>query len=223
MKFSAIIVAYGSSQRMGNDKLLLPLAGKPILQYALNAFLASKSLNQICLMTSVERFQNLQITKKQRSKITRLNGGQSRQDSVWIGLQTLVSHSDFIAVHDAARPLISPEMIEYGFKQAQLHQAVSLAHPISDTLKRVDTQNNVEESVSRENVWAMETPQIFETKLLFKAYRYVMAKGISITDEVSAVQQLNHPVKLIANPYPNPKITFPTDLATTEKLIGSLS
>ncbi len=121
-----------------------------------------------------------------------------------------------MAVHDAARPLITAEQIERVFEQCRIHAAASLAEPISDTLKYADTEFFVTGSVDRHQLYAMQTPQVFERRLIEDAYRAVYAENASVTDEVSAVERLGRKVVLVPNKDLNFKITYPRDLALAE-------
>ena len=105
-----------------------------------------------------------------------------------------------------------------------MHGAATLAHPITETLKRADPDDFVKDSssnVDRDNLWAMETPQCFRLRLLEEAYRQVAADQLTVTDEVSALQHLGHAIKLVPNPSPNPKVTFPSDLTLAETLLAT--
>src|SRR5512140_3658787 len=117
-------------------------------------------------------------------------GGERRQDSVRAGLDRLDRDAKYVAVHDAARPLITPKQIERAFEQCRVHGAAALAQPVNDTLKRADADLLVVGSVDRRQLYAMQTPQIFEQKLIEDAYRAVYAENILVTDEVSAVERL---------------------------------
>ena len=132
------------------------------------------------------------------------------------GLDHLESVIRYVAVHDAARPLVTPEQIERVFAQAQIHGAAALAEPISDTLKRADADLVVTEQVERHQVYAMQTPQIFERQLIEEAYGTVYAKDIPVTDEVSAVERLGGKIALVLNDDFNFKITYPRDLPLAE-------
>jgi 2-C-methyl-D-erythritol 4-phosphate cytidylyltransferase len=131
----------------------------------------------------------------------------------------------YVAVHDAARPLITPNQIERLFQQCQIHGAASLAEPISDTLKRADADPFdsrsgqvllVTESVDRQRLYAMQTPQMFERALLDEAYHAVYKENILVTDEVSAVERLGRKITLVLNDDFNFKITYPRDLPLAE-------
>ncbi|MEM7697431.1 MAG: 2-C-methyl-D-erythritol 4-phosphate cytidylyltransferase, partial [Verrucomicrobiota bacterium] len=146
-------------------------------------------------------------------------GGKQRHDSVAAGISRVSSRLDLIAVHDAARPLVTPAAIERCALRAMDHGAASLAHRVVDTVKRTDSAGQVEESISRENLWAMETPQIFQRELLISAYDEIAASGESVTDEVSAIQTIGRSVSLEENSEPNLKVTIPGDLVLAEAII----
>ena len=219
---SAIIVAAGSSQRMGFDKLLARLAGWPVIKYTIDAFENCPDISEIIVITSDERFKAIERLEHEEcyQKMTHMiHGGAERHLSVWNGLQDLNPNSEYVAVHDGARPLITSAQISRCIEAAQQHGAAASAHPISDTVKRADEANQVDSPVDRDKLWAMETPQVFEAALLKRAYKQLMDAGESVTDEVSAIEKLGHPIQLVPNDTPNPKITFPADLETAEKLL----
>ena len=141
------------------------------------------------------------------------NAGRIPFGLAWIGL---TPESKYVAVHDAARPLITSEQIEQTFEQCRVHGAAALAQPVNDTLKRADADLFITQPVDRHQLYAMETPQIFERKLIENAYRAVYAQNSSVTDEVSAVEQSGHKVVLVLNDDFNFKITYPRDLPLAE-------
>jgi 2-C-methyl-D-erythritol 4-phosphate cytidylyltransferase len=144
-------------------------------------------------------------------------GGAERSDSVRAGLDHLNPKSDFVAVHDAARPLVTPEKITRVFEVCRTSGgAATLAEPINDTLKRADVDLAVKEAVDRSGIYGMQTPQVFARKLLEEAYQLVATKNVSVTDEVSAVELLGHKVVLVPNHDFNFKITYPRDLPMAE-------
>jgi 2-C-methyl-D-erythritol 4-phosphate cytidylyltransferase len=221
---SAIIVAGGSSRRMGLDKTFALLGGRPVVAYAIAAFEATPSVNEIILVGREERLGELlemAATENFRKVAQVVAGGAHRQDSVANGLKVLRSDAQFVAVHDAARPLVRPEQIEAVFAQARKNGAAALAAPVKDTIKQADPKFFVSGSVSREGLYAMETPQIFARELLFRAYEAVRQSEVSITDEVSAVERLGHKVLLVPNEEINLKITFPDDLKLAEMVLSA--
>jgi 2-C-methyl-D-erythritol 4-phosphate cytidylyltransferase len=212
---TAIIVAAGSSQRMGFDKLLALLGDKPVLAHTIDAFERTASVHEIILVARAERVAEFEELVRQNGfKKVRavIPGGEQRQDSVRAGLDRVAASSGFVAVHDGARPLVAPEQIERVFSCAREHGAAALAEPITDTIKRADQDRVVIGGVSRENLYAMQTPQIFARDLLGRAYAAVEASKLSVTDEVSAVEHLGERVLLVANDEWNVKITYPRDL-----------
>lgn len=218
MKLTAIIVAAGSSQRMGFDKLLAPLSGKPVLQHSIEAFVQCDEVNEIIVVCPQERFDKIDLEFSNK-KILRIDGGLDRHDSVAAGLSLIPENTRFISVHDGARPLISSRQISRVFHDAVRHGCAASARPITETVKRVDNRGVVVESVCRDHLWLMETPQIFDTELLTNAYRHVRDQGERVTDEVSALQLIGNTTHLVNNPSPNPKITYPHDILQAEKLM----
>ena len=217
---TAIIVAAGSSQRLGFDKLTALVASKPVILHTIHAFQATFSVDDIVIVTRADRIEEFKTLLGQEKKISAIiAGGEHRHDSVQAGLKRIRESTTFVAVHDAARPLVTPAQIEQIFEHALLHNAATLAEPIRDTLKRVDSQLVVTESVDRQNVYAMQTPQVFERGLLENAYRKVAELGQIVTDEVSAVQLLGQEIALVENREPNFKITYEHDLALAEAVL----
>jgi 2-C-methyl-D-erythritol 4-phosphate cytidylyltransferase len=219
---TAIIVAGGSSQRMGFDKLFAVIAGEPVIAHTIRAFECAECVSEIVLVAREQRHDEIRrITSsagfKKISSI--VPGGERRQDSVRAGLNGVDSRAEYVAVHDAARPLITPEQIERAFAPCRVHGAAALAEPVNDTLKRADANLLVVSSVDRHQLHAMQTPQIFERTLIEDAYRAVYAENILVTDEVSAVERLGHKIALILNDDFNLKITYPRDLPVAEFIL----
>ena len=219
---SAIIVAGGSSQRMGFDKLFVTIAEEPVIAHAIRAFEGAKCVSEIIVVTREQRHDELQkITSSAGFRKIRaiVPGGKRRQDSVRAGLDRIDRDAKYVAVHDAARPLITRAQIEFTFEQCRVHGAATLAQPVNDTLKRVDADLLVVDSVDRHQLYAMQTPQIFDRKLIEDAYRRVSAENILVTDEVSAVERLNHKIALVLNDDFNFKITYPHDLPVADFIL----
>jgi 2-C-methyl-D-erythritol 4-phosphate cytidylyltransferase len=184
----------------------------------LRAFAACPDIVEIILIAPADRAA--QVCLPENCQV--LPGGSQRQDSVWAGLQAATQ--PWVAVHDGARPLISPEMIHRVIASAVQTGAAALAKPITETLKRATADQVVLPgtlTIDRTQLWSMETPQVFSRSLLLEAYEFVRAGNHLVTDEVSAVQILGRPVQLVASPTPNLKITYPSDLALAEQLLRS--
>jgi 2-C-methyl-D-erythritol 4-phosphate cytidylyltransferase len=216
---SAIIVAAGDSRRMGFDKLFAAIAGKPVIAHTIRAFERAISVDGIIVVAREDRHDEIKtIVRDENFKKVKsiIPGGKRRQDSVRAGLDHLESVMRYVAVHDAARPLVTPQQIDRVFEQCRIHGAAALAEPINDTLKRADADLLVTDSVDRQELYAMQTPQIFERQLIAEAYRAVYTKNVSVTDEVSAVERLGRKVALVLNDDFNFKITYPRHLPLAE-------
>jgi 2-C-methyl-D-erythritol 4-phosphate cytidylyltransferase len=216
---TAIIVAGGSSRRMGFDKTFALLGDKPVVAHSIAAFEAATCVDEIIVVGRAERVAELQdvISRQGFGKVARVvPGGTHRQDSVSAGLAALDPDCRYVAVHDAARPLIQPMQIERAFHAAQASGAAAVAAPVTDTLKRADEQGVVCGAIDRTGLYAMQTPQIFARDLLLEAFAFVQANQLVITDEVSALEHLGHAVVLVPNEDSNFKITFPADLTLAE-------
>ncbi|MBV8227707.1 MAG: 2-C-methyl-D-erythritol 4-phosphate cytidylyltransferase [Verrucomicrobia bacterium] len=219
----SVIVAGGSSRRMGFDKLFSLIGDKPVIAWTIERFENCDEIDEVILVVRPDRRVELQklVHTFGFSKICSLaDGGSERHLSVWNGLQRLPEECEIVAVHDAARPFVSSELISQCVRSARQCGAVSLAAPIVETIKRADSEQSVTESVDRTCLWAMQTPQVFRRDWLMEAYKRVVDSGRAVTDEVSAMQEAGYPVQLLKNADWNIKITFPKDLELAEKLMG---
>jgi 2-C-methyl-D-erythritol 4-phosphate cytidylyltransferase len=204
---------------MGFDKLLAPLEGMPVVAHSIAAFEQTESVTDIVLVAHAERlsdYEDVVRTHSFRKVSAVIAGGPRRQDSVQRGLQQVGSATEFVAVHDAARPLVSPNLIERVFQVSRTHDGAASAAPVIDTLKRVDDDHVVRGGVERANLFAVQTPQIFRRDLLVQSYAAVFDAGLEVTDEISAVERAANNVVLVPNDEPNFKITYPADLPLAE-------
>jgi 2-C-methyl-D-erythritol 4-phosphate cytidylyltransferase len=220
---SAIIVAAGSSQRMGFDKLLSLIDGRPVVAHSIDRFELCREIDEVILVVRSDRrpeFQKVVDGSGFTKVIDLVDGGSERHLSVWNGISRLSKSCQIVAVHDAARPLVSSELISRSVTLARDCGAVSLAAPIVETLKRADLDHNVTESLDRSGLWAMQTPQVFRFDWLLDAYKRIVDSGRSVTDEVSALQEAGYQVRLLQNTDWNIKITFPKDLELAEKMMN---
>jgi len=217
---SAIIVAAGSSKRVGFDKLFSKIGDRSVLEHALAAFEAAESVSEIIVVCRDLKLIQDVINRADFRKVRAVvRGGERRQDSVQSGLNAVDQASEFVAVHDAARPLITPNEIERVFSAAQEHGAAVLASPITDTLKFADANQFVSGAIDRQNIFAMQTPQIFRRQLLVDAYQHVAENSVTITDEVSAVKCTGKKVAIVPTEDHNLKITFTSDLPVAEFIL----
>ena len=218
---SAIIVAAGSSERMGFDKLFALVSGKPVIAHTIAAFERTDCVDEIILVGRADSLGELRKIAGESTKLKQIvAGGAERSDSVRAGLDHLNPKSDFVAVHDAARPLVTPEKITRVFEVCRTTGgAATLAEPINDTLKRADVDLAVKESVDRNGVYGMQTPQVFSRKVLEEAYQLVATKNVSVTDEVSAVEHAGGRIAIVPAEEQNLKITFASDLPIAEFIL----
>jgi 2-C-methyl-D-erythritol 4-phosphate cytidylyltransferase len=220
---SAVIVAAGSSRRMGFDKLFATLRGKPLIAHSIAAFEGTPEIEEIVIVTRAEQRPGLEalIASEGWAKVKRVvEGGAERHLSVWSGLQAVSGRASHVAIHDGARPLTTPEVIRQCLELARLTGAACVASPVSDTVKRASEEGLVVESVERAGLWAMQTPQIFSTPVILQAYAAIIGAGEMVTDEVSAVQRMGVNIALLRNDEWNFKVTVPRDLELAEHLLA---
>ena len=217
---TAIIVAAGSSKRAGFDKLLAKIANRPVIQHTLAAFEKATCVNDVLVVSRETVAMRHFIVKTNLQKVRRVvRGGVRRQDSVRAGLSALDNEVEFVAVHDAARPLITAREIERVFAAARKHGAAALATPITETLKRADADYVVSGAIDRQNVFAMQTPQIFRRDLLSQAYEQVKKDSLTVTDEVSAIEHAGGRIVIVPAEDHKFKITYANDLLLAEAIL----
>ena len=210
------------------DKALITLAGKPLWLYALEAFIQSPVIDTLWVVCqSEEQQQKLAATlvSPLKKELNWTLGGPERQDSVASALRTLPADVQYVFVHDCARPLIQSAVLDTLYTMVLEHKAVALAHPIVDTIKTAQAVPGHQEryqldDLDRNRLWAMETPQVFDRKLICQAYETVCTDGIRVTDDAGAMSYCGHPVALYPNPEPNPKLTSPRDLLLLEAALA---
>jgi 2-C-methyl-D-erythritol 4-phosphate cytidylyltransferase len=217
-KVGAVIAAAGESRRMGGiDKVFAPLGGKPILARVIATFQRCKLVDQIVVVVnakSIEKCCQLVAEGRWRKVSDVCAGGKLRQDSVAAGLKKL--DCDWVVIHDGARPLVTRELIEGGLKAAQETGAAVVAIPVTDTIKIAGDDRIVHQTPPRQNLWAVQTPQVFRLKIISRAYEQIEGE---VTDDASLVEGLGNKVKLYMGSYDNIKITSPHDLALAEILL----
>jgi 2-C-methyl-D-erythritol 4-phosphate cytidylyltransferase len=209
---------------MGFDKLFASLGGKPVIAHSVAAFERTAEVGEIVLVTRTEqreRLRELIETEGWRKVRPLVEGGAERHLSVWRGLQGVDADAAYVAIHDGARPLTTPGMIQDCLALARQTGAACVASPIPDTVKRASDEGVVVESVERAGLWAMQTPQIFSTPVILQAYSAIIAAGELVTDEVSAVQRMGVNIALLRNDDWNFKITVPRDLKLAEHVLAA--
>lgn len=218
-KAAAIIVAAGEGKRMrGLDKVFTTLYGETILMWATRPFQECELIDQIVVVVSGEKqnYCRRLVAGRKWSKVTDVCvGGKRRQDSVAEGLK-LLKTCDWVVVHDGARPLVTVELIERGLREARETGAAVAAVDVKDTIKVVDKDGIVTKTLSRQNLRAVQTPQVFRVDLLQLAHRQHYS---NVTDDAAMVEKMGHKVKLYEGSYDNIKITTPEDLILAEVLL----
>ena len=224
---AAIIAAAGFGVRMGHKtpKPYLTLAGKPILAHTLEVFEKAKEIREVVVVVHPDELENCQenvIAPFGFKKVLRLvPGGKERQDSVYHALKTLQREEDLeiILVHDGVRPFITQEQISRVIQGARQHGAAILGIPAQDTLKRVDSQDRVIQTLERRDIWQIQTPQAFQAPLLWRAFVEAYSRNFYGTDEASLLEELNLPVAVIPGSPLNLKITTREDLELAEAML----
>ncbi len=222
IKFSVIIVAAGTGTRLGGDvpKQYRLIHRRTILRHTMDAFLSIEGLQGICIVidpTHKHLFHNVTEGLK---NIVSCEGGEERKDSVHNGLKALshLKEEDIILIHDAARPFVKPSEIHSLLQAMKTNKAASLAHRVTNTLRYGNKENIAAESVSRENLWAMQTPQAFHYGLLKSAHEQYYEQHY--TDDTNLVSRTGKSIKLIECSKENFKITTAGDLELAKKILS---
>jgi 2-C-methyl-D-erythritol 4-phosphate cytidylyltransferase len=217
MIVTAIVPAAGAGIRFGGavKKQFIALNGLPILSHTLRALAASKALSAIIVVVPPGE----ELRGREALELAGIDletevvpGGQARQDSVYIGLQRAKAETDLVLIHDGVRPFVSREVVLAAIDAAKEVDAAVVAVPVIDTIKRVDTNGFVVETLQREQIWSIQTPQVFRYSLLMQAHRAVRGLGIIATDDAALVERMGGIVKVVRGSYENLKITSQEDL-----------
>ena len=221
---AAIILAAGRGERMGGkvDKAFIGLGSRPIVAYSLLVFESSPEIGAIVLVVRGDRVESTRELCNELgiSKLFAIvEGGSLRQDSVRAGLAALPSEAGIVAIHDSARPLVTHELIAATIDSARKTGSGVAARKIVDTIKVVTEGNVATSTLDRSNLWAVETPQTFDTELIRRAYDAVAEAGQTVTDDAGAIEFIGERARLVDSRKPNFKITVSDDLAVAEKLL----
>ena len=234
MKCTAIILAAGQGKRMKSNvqKQFLQLGEYPVLYYSLKAFQDSPEITDIVLVcgkTEINYCKDAFVQKYHIDKVSEVvAGGKERYESVYQGL-CACHKTDYVLIHDGARPMVSEDILERCFQDAQKYNACVAAVPVKDTIKIADENGFAETTPRRDRVWQVQTPQTFSFGLIYDAYAQLAeqkdtlaGKGIKITDDAMVVETFtDHQVKLTEGSYRNLKVTTPEDLPLAEKYLHS--
>jgi 2-C-methyl-D-erythritol 4-phosphate cytidylyltransferase len=200
------------------DKILAPVAGRPVFAHSAAAFAASGVADYYVIVYR-DRSQMTALSAFAPTPSVLVRGGRERQDSVAAALAALPGDIGYVFIHDCARPLIQPGQLVALHKLVRRKQAVVLAHRVTDTIKKRRTSGRLR-TIDRSRLWGMETPQVFSRRLIERAYARVAERGLHVTDDAAAVELLDRPVALLENTHPNLKLTTPADLALLEFLLA---
>ena len=225
---TSVVPAAGKGTRLGSilPKALISIAGKPMIVWTITAFEQTPVVDAIVIVAPSEfisEFEHLRSENKWRKVVAIVAGANDRQQSVWNGLQAMPSETEWVIVHDAARPLVKPSLIVSVWEAAQeIVTAAIAALPCSDTVKRTLDGVLIAETLDREQIWLAQTPQVFAADLLKEAHEQALKDGCSATDDAMLVERLGVPIRLVLGDPTNIKITHPVDLALAEALISTL-
>ncbi|MDD5938366.1 MAG: 2-C-methyl-D-erythritol 4-phosphate cytidylyltransferase [Clostridiales bacterium] len=219
---TAVVPAAGHSTRMGEDKILLPLGEQPVLLRTLRALELCPEIQEIIVVTR----EDLIVPVSQLCRDSGLEkvhkivvGGETRSASVLRGIREADPKAGLIAIHDAARPLVTGEVISRAIEAARSCGAAAPAVPVKDTVKRA-SNGVVEATLDRSELFAVQTPQVFEHGLILGALEKAAADGAVLTDDCAAVERLGMTVRLTEGSYENIKLTTPEDIPAAEAILA---
>jgi 2-C-methyl-D-erythritol 4-phosphate cytidylyltransferase len=218
----AIVVAAGRSSRLPGPlpKPFLRLGGRSLLAHALHSLQAARSVGGIVVVAGREHVARARRIARGFAKVVAVvPGGARRQDSVACGLEALPEGFDPVLVHDGARPLVSPELIDGTAAAARRHGAALAAAPVADTLKRV-RRGKVAGTVDRSELWQAQTPQGFRRAWLEQGLERARQDGVEVTDDAMLVERLGRAVRVVESSSPNLKVTTAADLKVARALLG---
>ena len=224
MSVCAVVPAGGTGTRMGGTvpKQFLELNGKPILYYTLKTLQDCGIISELILVVPEKEYDNACTDWLGKPEIVTkvVVGGKKRQDSVYNGFCELSPQTEIVLVHDGVRPFLSHQMIQESVDAAREYGAAITAIPVNDTIKRVDDSGLVSQTVDREGLWRVQTPQVFRYELLQEAFKKANSEKFYGTDEGTLIEHLGKPVKVVEGSEQNIKITRPEDLRLSEIFIS---
>jgi 2-C-methyl-D-erythritol 4-phosphate cytidylyltransferase len=220
-----IIPAAGRSKRMASrsSKQFLLLDGMPVLAHTLKAFEKSEAVDKIIVVGNAKDLDYCRgriIKRYGFKKVSGLvQGGRRRQDSVFNGLKALPAEADVVLIHDGARPLVTPELVNRAVSELKGWSALVVGVPVKDTIKIASPDRFVMYTLDRPRLWLIQTPQVFKGRVLLEAHWQARSEGIWGTDDAMLVERLGVPVKVIEGSEENIKITTPVDMLMAEAIL----
>ncbi|XP_077224318.1 nucleotide-diphospho-sugar transferases superfamily protein [Tasmannia lanceolata] len=221
---SVVLLAGGKGKRMGANmpKQYLPLLGQPIALYSFFTFSHMVEVKEIVVVCDPSYRDIFEDTSKEiHVDLKFALPGKERQDSVFNGLQEIDGGSELTCIHDSARPLVSPGDIKKVLNDGWRNGAAVLGVPVKATIKEADSESFVVRTLDRKTLWEMQTPQVIKPVLLRNGFKLVQRNGLEVTDDVSIVEHLNHPVYITEGSYTNIKVTTPDDLLLAERILNA--
>lgn len=222
---SVIIAAAGMSNRMGSkiNKQFISIDNKPILAYTIEKFESCNYVDEIIVVAKDEEIEYCKreiVRKYGFNKVFKVvRGGKTRQDSAYNGLLALDEKADIVLIHDGARPFVKKENIIDGIKGVLEYDACVIGVPVKDTIKVVNSSNDVDKTPNRDKIWAAQTPQCFKHNIIMEAYKKAIRDGFIGTDDSMLVERIGYNVKMVMGSYENIKITTPEDLIVAESFL----
>ncbi|MDJ0599398.1 MAG: 2-C-methyl-D-erythritol 4-phosphate cytidylyltransferase [Crocosphaera sp.] len=219
-----LIPAAGMGKRMGSDrnKLLLTLLGKPLLSWTLIAAETSQKIDWIGIIGQPYDFPEfksiLEMTSINKT-VELIQGGETRQGSVFNGLKALPQEAENVLIHDGARCLVTPNLLDRCAEELLNCQGLIAAIPVKDTIKIVDNNQFIQDTPNRSNLWAAQTPQGFDVNLLKECHQKGHQLGWQVTDDAALFEKCQLPVKIVEGEETNLKVTTPVDLAIAEFIL----
>ena len=217
-----LIAAAGSGSRMGAhcNKLLLDVAGRSVLSWTLNSVKASTSIDWIGIVGQpLDKAAILSVVEECALQIHWIDGGSTRQESVQRGLNGLPSDAKYVLIHDAARCLVEPKLLNQCADLVKEGIAVVAATPVTDTIKQVSKDGFITATPDRSELWSAQTPQGFNVAELKNAHEQALKHNWSVTDDAALFEKLGRAVKILESPSSNIKVTTPFDLIIAEALL----
>ncbi len=207
----------------GVDKLFLAVAGQPLIAHTWRRFETATCVDEIILVVRdgwQTTFQELAVQQGFRKPFCCVPGGRERQDSVWNGLAAVAPACELVAIHDGARPCVTPALIAATLAAARESGAAVAAQRVTDTIKQSDDGQVISGHLERRKLWAVQTPQTFRLEVIHRALTEARARGLNLTDDTAACALIGQPVRLVEGLDPNPKVTRPADVAVVEVCLG---
>lgn len=226
MHVTAIVVAAGEGHRMGGalSKPYRPIGGRAMVLHTLDRCFKARSVDEVILVVAANELARCEALLKAdaelRQRSWRLEqGGDTRQESVLCGLKTTKAETEIVVIHDGARPLVSPALIDCCVEVARQQGAAIAGLPARDTIKIVSEDRHVQSTPDRNSLWEIQTPQVFRKDWAMEGHERALREGFSATDDAMLVERMGRPVCVVEGNRSNLKITVPEDILLAEALL----